>query len=214
MSLLSRVLIVIGLSFVMTLLLMVIHFEPERRVAPLTAGSPPPLLVLVTATAVEKSPEHIQTAQDISLRDTDGADWTMAKVEDIAALSSDIRAALTGCLVPRSPDVPNIISAELKRAGQTDLAVLCVRDQRAAVYVFWGGEPGAPDIATEVEFIPGISIRAATADTIRVEVTRELPLDPGMPNRIRHDGIQLGHGCCATTQYWHRGRWRSYVSAD
>jgi hypothetical protein len=94
------------------------------------------------------------------------------------------------------------------------VAVLCVRGPSAAVYVFWGGNAGGSDIATLLDFIPGTIIRTARATDISVEVRRELPIEPGMPLQIRHDGIQLGSGCCTTTYYWHRGRWRSYVSAD
>ena len=112
------------------------------------------------------------------------------------------------------PDSPNVITGQFRQAGQTDVAVLCVRGPSAAVYVLSGGTEGGADIATLLDFIPGTVIRTARATDISVEVRRELPLEPGMPLQVRHDGIRLGNGCCATTYYWHRGRWRSYVSAD
>ena len=92
--------------------------------------------------------------------------------------------------------------------------MLCVRDNRAAVYVFWGAQPSDPDVSSEDEYYPGTSIRAASAPDIGAELDDYGAIDPGMPRQIRHDGLALGHGCCATTQYWHRGRWRYYVSAD
>lgn len=211
MSFLRRVFVIVGLSFVMTLILMVIHWEPERPVAPAAVAPARAVLVSVTSQpAVERATE---SATDRSFRENEG-DWEMRDVQDVAGLSTDIRAALAGCVLPRSPEFPNVVSAELKQAGQTDLAVLCVRGAHAAVYVFWGGNPAGVEIATDFDFIPGTYIRTAAAADIGVEVRRELPIEPGMPLRIRHDGIQLGNGCCATTHYWHRGRWRSYVSAD
>jgi hypothetical protein len=197
-----------GLSFVLTLLLMVIHWEPQPSLAPSEVQTAPP----TTTPAVADDPPGESMAGIQPVKDA----WVMQDAADVEGLPDDVRMVLfdTGCLIPFSADSPNVIWGELKQAGQTDLAVLCIRDQRAAVYVFWGGNPAETDISTELDFIAGTSIRAARADDIRVEVTRDLPLDPGMPRRIRHDGIQVGVGCCTTTQYWHRGRWRSYVSAD
>lgn len=221
MSFLKRIIVVIALSLVMTVLLMAILWEPERPataaaeitraqkrpVSSTAAEAARPELLLVRATDVGR-------ATATSFPDNEGVGWVMADVQTIDGLSMEVRAALAGCAVPRSPAFPNVVSAELKQAGQADLAVLCVRGQHAAVYVFRAGMAADAEIATEVEFIAGTSIRAARAADIRVEVTRDLPIEPGMPMTIRHDGIQLGGGCCATTYYWHRGRWRSYVSAD
>ncbi|MDO8677537.1 MAG: hypothetical protein Q7R30_03105 [Acidobacteriota bacterium] len=227
MSFLKRVVVIIGLSLVMTLLLMVIHWEPERPVAPAAAETTGPAPAAAGPEPLLVRAADVRHATDASSHDNDGVGWVMEDVQNIEGLSMEIRAALAGCAVPRSPDLPNIISGKFRQAGESrgpqrgsragveaDLAVLCVRGPYAAVYVFWAGHAADAEIATEVEFIAGRSIRAARAADIRVEVTRDLPIEPGMPLTIRHDGIQLGGGCCATTYYWHRGRWRSYDSAD
>lgn len=212
-SFLSRVLVVVGLSVLMTLILMVIHWEPEPAVARDPVASTPPA-------AVAARPEPVlQLAADSGPQAREEQDeevigWVMRDVQEIDELPAGVRASLSGCVVPRSPGLPNVISGTFKQAGQTDLAVLCVRGLQATVYVFWAGAPSGAEIATEFDFIPRTYIRTAQLADIEVEVRRELPLEPGMPLRIRHDGIVLGNGCCATTKYWHRGRWRSYVSAD
>lgn len=213
MSFLSRVLLIIGLSFVMTLILMVIHWEPERP-APASVVDTPPLDLLAKPEPRIHRATDVRTAASKAARDGDGVEWTMQDAREIEGLPAEARTALAGCVVPRSPDFANVISGEFKEAGQTDVAVLCVRGPSAAVYVFWGGNAGGSEMATLLDFIPGTIIRTARATDISVEVRRELPIEPGMPLQIRHDGIQLGNGCCATTYYWHRGRWRSYVSAD
>ena len=214
MSFLKRIIVVIGLSVVMTVLLMAILWEPERPVAATVAETTRPDPAAARLEPVLVRATDVRHATEASFRDNEGVGWVMADVQTIEGLSMEVRAALAGCAVPRSPAFTNVVSAELKQAGQADLVVLCVRGQHAAVYVFWAGLAADAEIATEVEFIAGTSIRAARAADIRVEVARDLPIEPGMPRTIRHDGIQLGGGCCATTYYWHRGRWRSYVSAD
>lgn len=213
MSFLSRVLVVVGLSFVTTLILMVILWEPERP-APVNVVETAPLDLLAKPEPRIHRATDVRTASSRPSHDEDGIEWAMQDAREIDGLPAEARTALTGCVVPRSPAFPNVITGQFKQAGQTDVAVLCVRGPSAAVYVFSGGTPGGADIATLLDFIPGTVIRTARATDISVEVRRELPIEPGMPLQIRHDGIQLGNGCCATTHYWHRGRWRSYVSAD
>lgn len=213
MSFLSRVLVVVGLSFVMTLILMVILWEPERP-APVHAVQTAPLDLLAKPEPRIQRATDVRTASNKPSRDADGIEWTMRDAREIEGLPAEARTALAGCVVPRSADFPNVITGQFKQAGQTDVAVLCVRGSSAAVYVFSGGTAGGADIATLLDFIPGTVIRTAREADITVEVKRELPIEPGMPLQIRHDGVQLGNGCCATTYYWHRGRWRSYVSAD
>lgn len=213
MSFLSRVLLIIGLSFVMTLILMVIHWEPERP-APVNVVETAPLDLLAKPEPRIHRATDVRTAPSKPSHDVDGVEWTMQDAREIEGLPAEARTALAGCVVPRSPDFPNVITGQFKQAGQTDVAVLCVRGPSAAVYVFSGGSLGGADIATLVDFIPGTVIRTARAADISVEVRRELPIEPGMPLQIRHDGIQLGNACCATTYYQHRGRWRSYVGAD
>ena len=233
MSLLHRILLIIGLSSGMTLLLMVIYWEPERPVAVAVVETLAPAPIAASAEPIIERATAAQPATIESVYGNDRIDWTMQDAQEIEELPAGVRTALAGCVVPRSPPqikhrldadlavgptaspgYPNVISAELKQAGQTDLAVLCVRGAQAAVYVFWAGSPGGAEIAATVDFTPGTYIRTAEAADIAVEVRRELPIEPGMPLRIRHDGIQLGNGCCSTTHYWHRGRWRSYVSGD
>jgi hypothetical protein len=214
MSFLSRVLFVIGLSIVMTAVLMVIHWEPERPVARTAVEMPPPAPIAASAEPAIEQAAAVQTATAESVYGEERIDWVMQDAQEIEELPTGVRSALAGCVIPRAPEFPNVISAALKQVGQTDLAVLCVRGPRAAVHVFWGGNPAGAEVATDFDFIPGTYIRTALAADIGVEVRRELPIEPGMPLRIHHDGIQLGNGCCSTTHYWHRGRWRSYVSGD
>ncbi len=206
MSFLSRLLVIIALSVVMTLLLMLIHWEPERSVAPVVDSVTTALLV-----PVAPSPEAaIQHAADVRT----GTHETLQNAGDIEGLPAEIRAALAGCAVPLASESVGVISGEFKQAGQTDLAVLCVRGPHAAVYVFWAGHPNGAEVVTEFDFIPAAFIRTARAADIGFQLRGEVPIEPGMPLRVRHDGIQVGNGCCATTHYRHRGRWWSYVSAD
>ena len=205
MTFLSRLLVVVALSVVMTLILMLIHWEPERSVAPVvdsvTTASPVPV-----APMPEPTIQHAADVRSVTLE-------SMLDAGDIEGLPTEIRAALAGCAVPVSPGSPNVISGEFKQPGQTDLAVLCVRGPQAAVYVFWAGHPDNAEVVTEFDFIPATFIRTARATDIRFQLSGEVPIEPGMPLRVRHDGIEVGNGCCATTHYFHRGRWRSYVSA-
>jgi hypothetical protein len=214
MSLLSRILLIIGLSVVMTGVLMVIHWEPEPPVAVAVVETTPPSPITASEEPTIERATAVQTATTGSVYGEDRIDWVMLDAQDIEELPAAVRAALAGCVVPRSTGLPNVISGEFKQAGQTDVAVLCVRGPLAAIHVFWGGNPAGAEVAVDFDFIAGTYIRTATAADIGVEVRRDLPIEPGMPLRIRHDGIQLGNGCCSTTHYWHRGRWRSYVSAD
>jgi hypothetical protein len=214
MSFLSRLLFVIGVSVLMTGVLMVIHWEPESPVADAVVETTQPPPIAAGAEPTIERAAAVQTATTESVYGEERIAWLMQDAQEIEELPASVRAALIGCVIPRAPAFPNVISAAFKQAGQTDLAVLCVRGPRAAVYVLWTGNPGAAELVTEFDFVPGTYIRTALAADIGVEVRRDLPIEPGMPLRIRHDGIQLGNGCCSTTHYWHRGRWRSYVSGD
>ena len=166
---------------------------------------------------IKTSEAHVGLPTEAPKSEGRSIDWVMQDAQDIEELPAGVRAALAGCMVPRSPGVPNVISGEFKQAGETDLAVLCVRGPHAAVYVFWGDAPGGSEAGLLSRLSisrPAHTIRTAPAADIGVDVRRELPIEPGMPTRIRHDGIQLGGGCCATTYYWHRGRWRAYGSIE
>jgi len=214
MTFLSRMALVIGGSVVITLLLMVVHWEPEP---PAPVDTPVLAPTAAAPAAVEAEPAaDIQHVRLGSVRDGEGTDWVMSHPEAVDGLTDDIRMILfdAGCVIPTSGQASNVVRAELREPGTADLAVLCVRDNRAAVYVFWGAQPSDPDVSSEDEYYPGTSIRAASAPDIGAELDDYGAIDPGMPRQIRHDGLALGHGCCATTQYWHRGRWRYYVSAD
>ncbi len=214
MSFLSRVLLIIGLSFVMTLILMVILWEPERP-APVTVVETPPLDLLAKPEPRIHRATDVRTAASKPSRDEDGVEWTMQDARDIEGLPAEARTALAGCVVPRSArrsrtSFPGSSSRPAKPTWPCSASA-----GRAPRFTCSGAATaGGADIATLLDFIPGTVIRTARATDISVEVRRELPIEPGMPLQIRHDGIQLGNGCCATTYYWHRGRWRSYVSAD
>ena len=201
MSFLKRVLLIVGLSVSFTTILMVIYWEPERAVKQVPVEEATAPKAPTVAPVVYRSAE-VRTGTT-PLRDA----------ADLDALPAEVRGAFAGCLVPASEPL-SVIAGEFKQAGQVDLAVLCVRGAVAGVYVLWGGRPDVPELAAEFDFIDGAFIQTAHAADIGERVKAELPIEPGMPLRIRHDGIQLSGGCCATTYYLHRGRWRSYVSAD
>jgi len=226
-SFLSRVGLVIGLSFLMMVILMVIHWEPERPVARAAAETAAPAPIAASTEPTVQRATAVQTATTESAYGDVRIDWVIQDAQATDELPAGVREALAGCVIPRSAGFPNVISGKFKQAGESrgpqrgsrdgvevDLAVLCVRGEHATVYVFWAGNPSDVEIAMDFDFIPATYIRTAQLADIEVEVRRELPIEPGMPLRIRHDGLQLGNGCCATTHYWHRGRWRSYVSAD
>jgi hypothetical protein len=213
MSFLSRSLLVVGLSSLLTLALMVVFWEPVPPPAESPAIAPAEPMPPATQAP---PPADVQPVRLSSVRDNEGADWVMSHPENVDGLTPEIRTTLfdAGCTIPTSGDRTNVITGALREPGMVDLAVLCVRDNRAAVYVFWGGQPGEPDVSSEDEYVPGTYIRTAAVADIRADVENSGAIDPGMPRRITHDGIALGQGCCATTQYWHRGRWRFFVTAN
>ena len=153
MSFLSRVLLIIGLSFVMTLILMVILWEPERP-SPVNVVETPPLDLLAKPEPRIRRATDVRTASSKPSRDGDGVEWTMQDAREIEGLPAEARTALAGCVVPRSPDFPNVVTGQFKQAGQTDVAVLCVRGPGAAVYVF-SGAPGRGRYCDPARFQPG-----------------------------------------------------------
>jgi hypothetical protein len=52
-----------------------------------------------------------------------------------------------GCRIPQREEgeaLRTIVSGEFARAGQTDWAVICSRQNRSSIRVFWGGAPACP----------------------------------------------------------------------
>lgn len=217
MTLLSRLLIVTGVSTVLTAFLMLVYWEPEAPAAPI----PVPAIAPTPAAddpgdrpSVEPAPAElaptVPTRQAKYLRDDEGVEWVMLMPHEVANLPADVQNVLSdrGCAIPVSRERPNIVWGELRKQGQTDLAVLCVRDERAAIYVFWNGDAAALEQSADTAFLPGLAARTATPNDLLAELDEEGAIDPGMPRVIRHDGIELTRGCCGEAHYWHRGRWR------
>ena len=111
MTFLSRMALVIGGSVVITLLLMVVHWEPEP---PAPVDTPVLAPTAAAPAAVEAEPAaDIQHVRLGSVRDGEGTDWVMSHPEAVDGLTDDIRMILfdAGCVIPTSGQASNVVRA-------------------------------------------------------------------------------------------------------
>ena len=105
-----------------------------------------------------------------------------------------------------------MIWGEFERAGQRDVAILCVHsDRSSSTYVFWNGDPA------RMEPMPssGNEISAVARTHVEAAADSALALQPDMPTVVNHDAIDIGCcECCSTIFYRHNGKWFTLPGAD
>lgn len=147
----------------------------------------------------------------------DPSNWELRSVAHVLEIAKDVRDKLTqlDCAIPvwRSGATSGaVVTGEFERAGQVDLAVLCVHsDKSSSTYVFWGGNASKRDTMPE----SGSSINVVTRAGVEARVDVSRPLDPDMPVTVEHDAIEIGCcECCSTIFYRHQGQWFTLPGAD
>jgi hypothetical protein len=146
------------------------------------------------------------------------ANWELRPVTAVSEIPRDVRATLQrlDCRIPVWRPSPGnnlpVIWGELERAGQRDLAVICVHsDNTSATYVFWGGDSARRETLP----VSGSSIKVVRRADIETRLDVGRPIDPDMPAAIEHDGLEIGCcECCSTIFYRHGGRWFTLPGAD
>ena len=131
------------------------------------------------------------------------------------------------CTIPQSfadPEPHNVVRGELRRQGQTDVAVLCSRDGDSSILVFWNSsvssvtEIAKVSDATFLQAIGGGNVGYSRQITV---VEREFIVDhyrayggPEPPS-IDHQGINDAFVEKASiVHYYHEGRWLELTGAD
>jgi len=130
-----------------------------------------------------------------------------------------------GCLVPRpsfrrSPS--NVIVGSFARPGQVDWAVLCWREQRSSILVFWGGPSDCPaELASVRDSVPGrVAPRGwydhvITAADARHGGIGEWPAAPFPPqDQLDHWGIEDGWDMTSSVWYCYAGQWWRLPGSD
>ena len=142
------------------------------------------------------------------------------------AVASDLERR--NCTIPQtyvSPDPHNVAKGSFRERGQTDWAVLCSRDLRSALFIYWGGSP--ENVETLVEFSPdlgwlqtigegeiGFSRSIGTVGEAYILDHHEAYGGP-KPPPIDHDGINHAFAEKASSVlYWYKGSWLSLQGAD
>jgi hypothetical protein len=125
-----------------------------------------------------------------------------------------------GCAVPQHAGVPqphNVIRGQFAKPGQTDWAVLCSRNGRTSILVFWNGSDqnpaeivAAPDPAPGQQFLT--QIRPVGRDFI---LSRYRAYGGPKPPPIDHQGIdQSIMEVASTVHYYYRGKWLQLQGSD
>ncbi len=164
-------------------------------------------------------------------RDTSApaADTILLAPAAFPVLPREVRRALEarGCLIPapgyrRTPR--NVIVGSFARPGQIDWAVLCWKDQRSTIVVFWGGPSDCPaELANEHDSIPGPVVREGwwndrfitAADASHGQGIGDWPAPPFPPQeQIDHWGIEDASDKASDVWYCYAGRWSELPGAD
>lgn len=133
-----------------------------------------------------------------------------------------------GCTIPQlwgeEQKPHNVIQGEFARPGQTDWAVLCSRDRKSAVLVFWAAAIDAVDEATAVPdlgFLQGVGDDQIGFSRRIGVASREYILDHYReyggpePPPIDHDGIEDAFaGKASAIAYFYKGEWLTLTGAD
>jgi hypothetical protein len=197
----------------------------QKELTTMACGACVSLLFLsgvLTLASAEPDPEIAQ-AREAALLSPDA----------FPALPSSIRADLASraCRVPQSyvgERPQNAISGQFQRPGQTDWAVLCFRDDRSTILVYWGADVAKVEELEPVdnpgfhfERTPGGEVRAgfyralSAVDEDYIVEHYDLYGEGPKPPPIDHQGIDdtfVEKG--STVLYWHRGRWLRLAGAD
>lgn len=132
-----------------------------------------------------------------------------------------------GCTIPQadfSAKLHNVIQGEFARKRQKDWAVLCSREGRSSILVFWEKPSSCPTEIGEAEdknFLQGWSggrivysrmLDSATADYIREHYER---YGGTKPPQLDHQGIDDAFmGKASIVWYCHKGEWLRLTGAD
>lgn len=141
----------------------------------------------------------------------DWPDLRILEPAQIRSLTPQIRSDLTrrGCKVPiftQWDGAHNVIKGEFLRAGQTDVAVLCLKADDMAILVYWAGMPDRVDElrqfpADAYRMIHAVSPFVLGKRAIRDQAVERLPA-------FDHDAIEDGPvGGASETVYHVEGRW-------
>lgn len=178
------------------------------------------LLILATACGGVDVPPMVDTAVNVA------GDLAPAAFVD---LPPDVRADLEerGCKVPQSyPDtVPhNMVRGQFSAAGQTDIAVLCLARDTAAILVYRNERT---DDVVELEPRPQSEYRQVvqgrTSEFSRAVgvaspefiQSRHQAYGGPAPPPLDHDGINdIFVGKASVVWYWHAGRWLKLQGSD
>lgn len=134
-----------------------------------------------------------------------------------------------GCRIPQTyyqHKPHNIIRGQFRKPGQFDWAVLCSKNGKSSILVFWAGSPeGYTAIAQSEEedkvFLQdmgegiGYSRQISPVGKDRILFSyRELG-GTKPPNPIDHEGIDDAFiEKASTVLYWHKGSWLRLTGAD
>ncbi len=156
--------------------------------------------------------------------------------ERFVDVPAEVRAfiAESKCLVPQPADrvranMPpvNVTRGEFARAGQTDWAILCSRDEKSSIVVFWGGPTRCatpifeqPDSNFFQGIGDGVSGFSREIDTISAQgIRRTYELDQKIygwtvPD-VDHDGIDDAFVDKVSSRYYcEAGAWKTFAGAD
>lgn len=162
-------------------------------------------IVAIGASTVTQAQHNLEDAKK------DWPDLRILEPREIRGLSEPIRADLDrrGCKIPmftRWDGVHNAIRGQFARAGQQDVAVLCLKDDDMSIVVYWGA---AADQAEELRKFPADAYRmihTVSAFVLKRRAIRDQAVDR-LP-AFDHDGIDDGPvGGHADTVYYHEGGW-------
>ena len=131
------------------------------------------------------------------------------------------------CTVPQAYDdttPANVVSGAFRRAGETDWAVLCSRNDTSRILVYWGGPPGSPDsLASEPDRSQlqggvgtGIGYSRALGVASPAYIRKHYEWYGGStPPPLDHEGINdIFVEKASVVWYWYNGHWLSLTGAD
>ena len=128
-----------------------------------------------------------------------------------------------GCLIPQIDGrdqqvnvINGLFRSEGRAAGQKDWAVLCSRNKRSSILVFWNGSPkSVSEIAGLDETGCTRQIRVVGREYILVRYENYKESGAPAPPPIMHQGIEDSY--CekgSVIKYWYRGKWLDLQGAD
>lgn len=143
--------------------------------------------------------------------------WELRDVANIPELTDAVRVALArlDCKIPVArggTETYAVVTGELERAGQLDIAILCVHsDQTSSTYIFWNGDVSRREAMLE----SGNAINIVNRADVDARIDASRPLAPDMPPLVEHDALEIGCcECCSTIFYHFNGKWFTLPGAD